>query len=321
MILNEKTIKLLSTIGPRASFGMGVLDLVKSHKDLMVVTCDVSTSAGLDRYRKTYPDQYIDLGIAEQNMIGVATGLARENFKVITTTFAPFQTMRCCEQIKVNLGYMKEKITMVGLASGLVLGNLGFTHCCIEDVGVLRSIPNLTIISPSDSLETIKAVEASLKYDQSCYIRLTGGTNNPIVNVSDYEFVIGKGLVLKEGEDVTIIATGASVHDCLQASKKLEESKIFSNVINVHTIKPLDEDLILKYAKKSKLIITVEEHNKIGGLGSAISEAISKLDKSPKQITLGVNNFYSKSGSYKYLKNYYGLSEDIIIENVQKNLE
>jgi len=203
----------------------------------------------------------------------------------------------------------------------LVLGNLGFTHCCIEDVGVLRSIPNLTIISPSDSLETIKAVEASLKYDQSCYIRLTGGTNNPIVNVSDYEFVIGKGLVLKEGEDVTIIATGASVHDCLQASKKLEESKIFSNVINVHTIKPLDEDLILKYAKKSKLIITVEEHNKIGGLGSAISEAISKLDKSPKQITLGVNNFYSKSGSYKYLKNYYGLSEDIIIENVQKNLE
>ncbi len=155
MEVNSKNIKLWSTLGPRATLGLGILDMARSQKDIIVVTCDVSTSAGLDRYRKTFPDQYIDLGIAEQNMIGVATGLANENFKVITTTFAPFQTMRCCEQIKVNLGYMKEKITMVGLASGLVLGNLGFTHCCIEDVGVLRSIPNLTIISPADSFETL----------------------------------------------------------------------------------------------------------------------------------------------------------------------
>jgi len=150
MQINEKTIKLLSTIGPRASFGMKALDLIKKYKDLMIVTCDVSTSAGLDRFRKTYSDNYVDLGIAEQNMIGVATGLARKDYKVITTTFAPFQSMRCCEQIKVNLGYMEESITMVGLASGLVLGNLGYTHCCIEDIGVLRSIPNLTILYKPD---------------------------------------------------------------------------------------------------------------------------------------------------------------------------
>ena len=200
MDFNQKTIKLLSTIGPRASFGMAALDLVKKYNDLMILTCDVSTSAGLDRYRKSFSENYIDLGIAEQNLIGVATGLASEKFKVITTTFAPFQTMRCCEQIKVNLGYMKEKITMVGLASGLVLGNLGYTHCCIEDVGVLRSIPNLTIISPSDSLETVKAIEASLTHEQSCYIRITGGSNNPIVNEDDFDFKIGKGKLILKGE-------------------------------------------------------------------------------------------------------------------------
>ena len=158
MDINDRNIKMWSTIGARATFGLAALDLAKEIDNLIVLTCDVSTSAGLDRFRKTYPNKYIDLGIAEQNMIGIATGLANEGFPVITTTFAPFQTMRCCEQIKVNLGYMKKNVTMVGLASGLVLGTLGYTHCCIEDIGVLRSIPNLSIISPADSLETAKSI-------------------------------------------------------------------------------------------------------------------------------------------------------------------
>ena len=162
MEINEKNIKMWSTIGSRATLGIAALELAKKIDDLMVLTCDVSTSAGLDRFKKTYPEKYLDLGIAEQNMIGVAAGLASEKFNVITTTFAPFQTMRCCEQIKVNLGYMKQKICMVGIASGLSLGTLGFTHCCIEDIGILRSIPGITIISPADSLETVKALEAAL---------------------------------------------------------------------------------------------------------------------------------------------------------------
>ena len=137
MEANERNIKVWSTIGPRATLGIAALDLAKKINNLMVLTCDVSTSAGLDRYRKLFPEKYIDLGIAEQNMIGVAAGLASENFNVVTTTFAPFQTLRCCEQIKVNLGYMNSKVCMVGIASGLVLGTLGFTHCCIEDVGIL----------------------------------------------------------------------------------------------------------------------------------------------------------------------------------------
>ena len=169
MIIKDRDIKMWSTIGARATVGIAALELAKQIDNLMVLTCDVSTSAGLDRYRKTFPEKYLDLGIAEQNMIGVAAGLASENFKVLTSTFAPFQTMRCREQIKVNLGYIRQKICMVGIASGLALGTLGYTHCCIEDIGILRSIPGITIISPADSLETVKALEAAVNSENSCY--------------------------------------------------------------------------------------------------------------------------------------------------------
>jgi len=320
MEVNSKNIKLWSTLGPRASLGLGILDLAKYQKDLIVVTCDVSTSAGLDRFRKSLPNQYIDLGIAEQNMIGVATGLANEKFKVITTTFAPFQTMRCCEQIKVNLGYMQEKITMIGLASGLVLGNLGFTHCCIEDLGVLRSIPNLCIISPADSLETLKAIESSIHNKNSCYIRVTGGTNNPIIYKEDYKFEIGKAIRLKEGNDITIFGSGAVLNDCMIVSEHLKSKKISAGVINVHTIKPIDKEIIVDASEKSKLIVTVEEHNKIGGLGSSVSEVISSIKNAPRQLTLGINDSYTKSGSYKFLKNYYRLVSEKILEDILKML-
>ncbi len=320
MEINEKNIKLWSSIGPRAAFGLSMLSLVKKYKDLIILTCDVSTSAGLDRFRKQYPENYLDLGIAEQNLIGVAAGLASEKFNVITTTFAPFQVMRCCEQIKVNLGYMKEKITMVGLASGLVLGNLGFTHCCIEDIGVLRSIPNLKIISPADSLETIKAIEASINDKSSCYIRLTGGSNNPIINTKDYNFQIGKSILIEEGEDLLIIAAGSILNECIQVSKQLKLENLTTTIINMHTIKPIDENALLKHSKNKKLIVTVEEHNIIGGLGSAVAESISKIDIKSKLLRLGINDNYSKSGSYKYLKEINRLVPKKIIEDIQNNL-
>tara|TARA_B100000700_G_scaffold234313_1_gene259723 strand:- start:3082 stop:4044 length:963 start_codon:yes stop_codon:yes gene_type:complete len=320
MEINEKNIKLWSSIGPRATFGLSMLDLIKKYNDLMILTCDVSTSAGLDRFRKQYPDNYLDLGIAEQNLIGVAAGLASENFKVITTTFAPFQAIRCCEQIKVNLGYMKEKITMVGLASGLVLGNLGFTHCCIEDVGILRSIPNLKIISPSDSLETIKAIEASLNDQSSCYIRLTGGSNNPIINQKDYDFKIGKSILLTEGKDILIISAGSILNECIEVAETLKNENLSTTIINMHTIKPIDEEAIIKHAKNKKLIVTIEEHNIIGGLGSAVAETISKDNKISKLLRLGIQDSYSKSGSYNYLKKINRLVPEKIIEDIKKNL-
>ena len=319
-IINERNIKIWSTIGSRATLGIAALELSKSIENLMVLTCDVSTSAGLDRFRKTCPDKYLDLGIAEQNMIGVAAGLASENFNVITTTFAPFQTMRCCEQIKVNLGYMKKKICMVGIASGLALGTLGFTHCCIEDVGILRSIPGITIISPADSLETVKALEAAVKSENPSYLRLTGSSNNPIVYPKDYDFQIGKSITLKEGKDITIFCAGSMVYQCLEAAKILDLKKISSKVVNMHTIKPIDKKAI-EDACDASLIVSVEEHNVIGGLGSAISEYKSSIKQSPKQLILGIKDNYSKGGSYKFLQEKHRLTPEKIVEDILLNIK
>ena len=248
-------------------------------------------------------------------MIGVAAGLASENFNVITTTFAPFQTMRCCEQIKVNLGYMGQRICMVGIASGLALGTLGFTHCCIEDVGILRSIPGITIISPADSLETVKALQAAVKSQKPSYLRLTGSSNNPIVYKKDYDFKIGKSITLREGKDITIFCAGAMVSKCLEVAKILDSKKISSKVVNMHTIKPLDVKAV-QDASTSKLIVSVEEHNVIGGLGSAIAECKSAFSKSPKQLFLGIKDIYSKGGNYKFLQEKHRLSVEKIVEDI-----
>ena len=315
MNINDRNIKIWSTIGARATLGVAALELAKEIDNLMILTCDVSTSAGLDRFRKTYPEKYLDLGIAEQNMIGVAAGLASENFNVITTTFAPFQTMRCCEQIKVNLGYMGQKICMVGIASGLALGTLGYTHCCIEDVGILRSIPGITIISPADSLETVKALESAVKSESPTYLRLTGSSNNPIIYNEDYEFKIGKSITLREGKDITIFCAGAMVYQSLEVAKILESKNISSKVVNMHTIKPIDKMAIEK-ACDSNLIVSVEEHNVIGGLGSAIAEYKSSLKKSPKQLFLGVKDNYSKGGDYKFLLEKHRLIPAKIVEDI-----
>tara|TARA_B110000114_G_scaffold63750_1_gene67754 strand:+ start:393 stop:1352 length:960 start_codon:yes stop_codon:yes gene_type:complete len=316
----EKNIKLWSSLGMRATFGLIAMELAKINSDLMITTSDVSTSAGLDRYRNKYPDQFVDVGIAEQNLIGVSAGLSSEGFKVISTTFAPFQTLRCCEQIKVNLGYMKNKICMVGLASGLVLGNLGFTHCCIEDVGSLRSIPNIAIVAPSDPFELFKLLNEAINYKDSVYIRLTAGSNTKIINEKDYKFKIGKAVEILPGEDVVIIGCGNILGNCIEAASILRNKNIQCSVVNMHTIKPIDDEKIKSIAKENKLIVTVEEHNVIGGLGTSVAEVLASERNNCKLVRVGVNDFYSNGGSYEYLKDIYGLSVEKIIKTVILNL-
>ena len=316
----EKKIKLWSSLGMRATFGLIALEIIKDNPDLIITTSDVSTSAGLDRFKKKHPENYLDVGIAEQNLIGVSAGLSSEGFKVISTTFAPFQTLRCCEQIKVNLGYMKNKICMVGLASGLVLGNLGFTHCCIEDVGTLRSIPNIAIVTPSDPFELFKLLNEALDYKDSVYIRLTAGSNTKIINNKDYKFKIGKAVEILSGEDVVIIGCGNILGNCLEAASALRKKNIQCTVLNMHTIKPIDQKKVKEIAKKNKLIVTVEEHNVLGGLGTAVAEVLSEDTHNCKLARVGINDFYSSGGSYEYLKNIYGLSVEKIIETVLSNL-
>lgn len=319
-ILNKTNFKIWSRLGMRATFGVAALEMGASIEKLLILTGDVSTSAGLDRFKKKFPEKYLDVGIAEQNLVGIGAGLSSEGFNVITTTFAPFQTMRCCEQIKVNLGYMKQKVCMVGLASGLVLGTLGYTHCCIEDIGVLRSIPNLSIVSPADSGEAVKAILAAIDHKNSVYIRLTGGANISQIYDDDYDFKIGKSIVLREGKDVSIFAAGTMVKVALDCANILKEKKVEAEVINMHTIKPVDLQKINESAKSSKIIISIEEHNIIGGLGSAIAECLSGIDKSPKHLFFGINDIYSKGGEYQFLKNKFGLVPEKIAEKIILNL-
>jgi transketolase len=297
---------------------MAALELGKTIEDLMILTGDTSTSAGLERFKKAYPDKFLDVGIAEQNMMGIAAGLASEGVNVITSTFAPFQTMRCCEQIKVNLGYMRHKVCMVGLASGIVLGTLGYTHCCIEDVAIMRSIPGITVISPADCCETFKATFAAISHKESVYIRLTGGAKNSPVYKEDYDFEIGKANTLREGNDITIISAGTMVYESLKAADILLERGVSSSVINMHTIKPIDTSVIEKACNFSKLIVTVEEHSIIGGLGSAVAEFKTTLKKSPPQIFIGLPDNYGSSGAYAYLLEKHGLTAKQIAERISK---
>ena len=320
MKIEKSKIKLWSTIGSRATFGLIALELAKSINNLMILTSDVSTSAGLDRFKVKFPDKYLDVGIAEQNLIGIAAGLSSEGMNVFTTTFSPFQTMRCCEQIKVNLGYMRHKVNMVGLASGVVLGTLGYTHCCIEDVSIMRSIPNITVISPADCFETLKATLACVNHKESVYIRLTGGAKNQSVYKQDYDYIIGQAVTLREGVDITIIAAGTMVYKSLLAADILLEQGISSTVVNMHTIKPIDK-MAIEEACNSSLIVSVEEHNVIGGLGSAIAEHKSSLKRSPKQLLLGVKDIYTKGGDYKFLQDKHRLTPDKIVEDILLHIE
>ena len=320
MIIDEKSSRLWSLIGSRATFGLTILELGKKN-NLMVLTADTSTSAGLDRFKKTFPEKFLDVGVAEQNLIGIAAGLASEGTNVFTATFGPFQTMRCCEQIKVHVGYMKHKICMVGLASGVVLGTLGYTHCCIEDISIMRSIPGITVISPADCTETVKATLAAIKHKNSVYIRLTGDMNQPVVFNKDYDFEIGKGIKLLDEGNISIIATGTMVHKSLEAAKILKEKGIIAKVINIHTIKPLDEKLIHELSANSKLLVTVEEHSVIGGLGSAVADFKSTLNDAPPQLFIGLPNEYKKSGIYDDILEYYGLTSEKIAETIKRKYE
>ena len=300
MKFNPSMIKMWSRIGSRASFGMAALELAKIHQNLIIISGDTSTSAGLERFKNNFPDKYLEVGIAEQNMMGIAAGLSSEGIGSLLQLLL-HSTMRC-EQIKVNLGYAKNKVVMVGLASGLSLGILGYTHCSIEDIGVLRSIPGITIISPADSASTIKATFKAIEYDESIYMRLTGAVPNPPVYDDNFDFTIGKSnVIIDHGNDIAIIACGSMVYNALEASKLLKNKQIQSTVIDMHTIKPVDEKALDEISKDFKFIVTVEEHNVIGGLGSAVAEYISGISLSPPLLKIGVEDAYGVAGDYQTL--------------------
>ena len=314
--ITPRNARQWSRFGSRAVFGQAIFSLAETKKNLMVLSADLGGSSGLNRFIKSYPENYLNVGISEQNMIGMAAGLAREGFVVFATSFAPFLSMRSSEQVRMNMGYMDANVKAVALGSGVAMSFLGNSHYGLEDASIMRSIPNLTVVSPADCGEIVKTVFAAADYEGPMYIRLTGETNNPMVYKEDYNFEIGKAITLREGSEITIFANGTMVYQSLEAAKLLELEDLSLEVVNMHTIKPLDTSVIDKAIESSKLIVSVEEHSIIGGLGGAIAEYKTTFGNTPPHLILGLPDKFGKVAEHKYLLEKYGLTANYIAESI-----
>ena len=310
-----------SRLGSRAVFGQAALSAGEKNPKLMMVSGDLGDSSGLARFKKTFPDRFINIGIAEQNMIGVAAGLAKEGHNVFATSFAPFITLRSGEQIRMNLGYMELNVKAVAIGSGISMAFLGNSHYGLEDTAIMRSIPNLTIVCPADCAEIVKVVHAASEFTGPMYIRLTGAVGNPSVYTEEYDFEIGKSITLKEGSDITIFAIGSMVYESLEAAKILDTLGVSAKVVNMHTLKPCDYNAIELAISSSKAIITVEEHSIIGGLGSVIAEYKAQFSNSPAQLIIGLPDKFGKTAEYRYLLEKYRLVGEKIAEDIQNFLK
>lgn len=315
--VNPTNSRIWSKLGPRGAFGAAMLLLGAENERIMALTSDLCNTSGLDRFKAAFPERIINTGIAEQNMIGIASGIANEGFIPFATTFSNFIALRGCEQVRHFLGYMKRNVKLVGLGSGFAMGMFGNTHYGIEDVSIMRSIPNLTIISPADSTEVVKATEAAALFDGPVFIRLTGVMNNPIVYKDDYNYRIGEAVTVRDGSDITIIAAGTMVYNSVKAAEILAQSGISAVVIDMHTIKPLDTAAIDKACNSSKLIVTVEEHSIVGGLGGAVVEYKAAKKCAPPQLTLGVEDTFKRAGDYKYMLSQNGLLPEQLAESIE----
>lgn len=315
--MEKYSSKMLSMFGLGGSlFGIKLIELAKEHENILVLSSDVSTPAGLDKYKSLFPDRFMNMGIAEQNMIGTAAGLTDEGYKTISVAQACFISMRCFEQVRQYVGYMKSPQILIGFGSGLSLSFMGNTHYALEDIALMRTVPGMTIVAPCDSLQAMKVLEASLNHDGPIYIRLFGGTGTPIVFNDDFEYHIGKAISLIEGSTIQIIATGSMVSNSIKVANILNEEGISTAVIDMHTIKPLDVDSI---DLKCRVVVTIEEHHIIGGLGSAVAEYISSnsCDTKPRLLRIGVDDKFSKVGDYNYLLETNGLSNESILNKIK----
>lgn len=315
-----KNRRMLSLLGQRGTFGTVLHDLAKDDNRIYALSADLTRTSGLERFAQDYKDRFLNAGIAEQNAIGVAAGLADQGYVPFVTTFANFAALRANEFVRHFMAYMNCNVKLVGLSSGFAMELFGNTHYGVEDISVLRSMPNLTILSPADCVELAKCVEYCVSVNGPVYLRLSGKMNNPIVYKEDYVFEVGKGIVLKEGFDVLLYATGSMVNVALKSAEMLEQVGVSTSVINIHTIKPLDEKIILDN-KDYRLIVTIEEHSTIGGLGSAVAEELTKYSSHGKLVRMGTRNQYERAGDYEYMLKRHNLTSEDIVETVKANIE
>ena len=316
---SKVNFKLMSMAGQGGSvFGISLIEMMNQRNDLMVLSSDMSTPAGLDKFKSAFPDHFMNMGIAEQNMIGTAAGLAEEGYKPICVAQACFITMRSFEQVRQYCGYMQIPMVLVGIGSGVSLQYMGNTHYAIEDLAVMRTIPGMEVIAPCDSYEAVMAFEYAVNSNNPVYIRLFGGTAIPAVFNEEKEFVCGKAIKMRDGGDVQIIATGSMVGNAMKVAEELSAGGIETTVVDMHTLKPLDADTI-DFGKK--LIVALEEHNIINGLGSAVADVLSQHTSHPKLLKIGIKDCYLPVGSYKYLLQQGGLDVESIKNEIINNLK
>mgnify|MGYP002773503646 FL=1 len=307
-------------IATRESYGNALVELGKEHENLVVLDADLAEATKTGIFKKEFPERHIDCGIAECNMIGIAAGLAATGKVPFASSFAMFAAGRAFEQVRNSVGYPHLNVKIGATHAGISVGEDGATHQCNEDIALMRTIPGMIVINPSDDVEARAAVKAAYELDGPVYLRF-GRLAVPVINDRpDYKFEIGKGVLLKEGKDVTIVATGLCVSESLAAAEKLAAEGIDAEVINIHTIKPLDGDIIAESAKKTGKVVTVEEHSVIGGLGSAVCDCL--CEKAPTPVCkIGINDVYGESGPAVKLIEKYGLDANGICEKVKAFLK
>lgn len=303
-------------IATRESYGKALVELGEQHEEIVVLDADLAGATKTALFAKAFPERHIDCGIAEGNMVGVAAGLAATGKVPFASSFAMFAAGRAFEQVRNSVGYPKLNVKIGATHAGISVGEDGATHQCNEDIALMRTIPGMVVVCPSDDVEARAAVKAAYEYVGPVYLRF-GRLAVPVINENpDYKFELGKGIVLREGTDVTLIATGLEVAETLEAAKKLEADGISAKVINIHTIKPLDGELIVSAAKETGKVVTVEEHSVIGGLGSAVCDVLSE-QYPVKVLKIGVNDVFGESGPAAELIRKYGLDADSIYAKVK----
>ena len=315
--MRENMVKKVAT---RESYGNALARLGAENKDIVVLDADLASATKTEIFKKKYPDRHIDCGIAESNMIGVAAGLAAAGKIPFASSFAMFAAGRAFEQIRNSVGYPHLNVKIGATHAGITVGEDGATHQCNEDIALMRTIPQMVVMCPSDDIEAKAAVKAAAEYKGPVYLRFGRGACPVINDRPDYKFEMGKGSVVREGKDLSIIATGICVANSLEAAKMLKQDGISAEVINICTIKPLDKDLILSSARKTGKVVTVEEHSVIGGLGSAGGDALGEANPVPVK-KIGMQDVFGESGSAQALLEKYKLDGKGIFEQVKEFLK
>lgn len=320
MAINPALIKAYARMGQKgAAAGIGMMELAKRDPDMRVVVADSVAIASLDRFYNNYPERVVNAGISEQSMIGIAAGLSSEDGRAVyACTYAAFVLVKAIEFVRHNLAYHQFNVKVVGNSAGFAMETLSISHWATEDIAMARSLPNMTILSAADSLEAIKCVIAAHDVKGPVYVRLSGLLNCPMVYEKDFEFQIGKANTLRQGDEVTIIATGMMVREALDAAELLVAQGLECSVVDMHTIKPLDTECLDNALAKSKLMVTVEEHNIIGGLGGAVAEYMAEKGNMPRLVRIGVGDTFGKLGDLRYCWEQHGLTAPQIAERIKK---